>query len=276
MSTSATSDFLNGLKFHPIPSPQEVIHAIRVIRVGESEDASPRQVKAAQRQRQRLVAGNLRLVVKIAKGYSKRLPGTGLELLDLIQEGAIGLNHAISKFDPETGYALSTYATWWCRQAISRALMVQGRTIKVTSTAFALMNRWKHRPSGQSIEEFAEANRVSVAKVRSELEHAYRASTLPLDSPCRSEGGMLMVETVAADEHDPLEFEDHRGVVAQLEAAAPDELALLELHHIDGANSAQLAELLGTRPSTARNAVIAARERLRAVAPSLAQELVAA
>jgi len=77
--------------------------------------------------RQRMIESNLRLVVKISRRYLNR----GLPLLDLIEEGNLGLIHAVKKFDPERGFRFSTYATWWIRQAIERAIMNQSRTVRL-------------------------------------------------------------------------------------------------------------------------------------------------
>jgi RNA polymerase sigma factor (sigma-70 family) len=84
-------------------------------------------VDAGEDARQRFIASNLRLVVSIAKRYQ----GSGLPLLDLIQEGNLGLMRAVEKFEPARGFKFSTYATWWIRQAVSRAIADKGRTIRV-------------------------------------------------------------------------------------------------------------------------------------------------
>ena len=86
--------------------------------------------------RQRMIECNLRLVVNIAKHYASR----GMALLDLIEEGNLGLMHALEKFDPERGFRFSTYATWWIRQNIERAIMNQSRTIRIPVHVIREMN----------------------------------------------------------------------------------------------------------------------------------------
>ena len=94
---------------------------------GEEIDLSLRAKAGDRRARQRLIEKNLRLVVSVAKKYR----GYGLPFEDLIQEGNIGLMKAVEKFDPERGFRFSTYATWWIRQAVQRAVADKGRTIRV-------------------------------------------------------------------------------------------------------------------------------------------------
>ena len=111
----ATRMYLSEIGFSPLLTAQEEVYYARRVLQG---DASARN---------RMVESNLRLVVKIARRYMNR----GLSLLDLIEEGNLGLIHAVEKFDPERGFRFSTYATWWIRQTIERALMNQTRTIRL-------------------------------------------------------------------------------------------------------------------------------------------------
>ncbi len=111
----ATQLYLNEIGFSPLLSAEEEVYFARKALRGE---------EAA---RKRMIESNLRLVVKIARRYLNR----GLALLDLIEEGNLGLIHAVEKYDPERGFRFSTYATWWIRQNIDRAIMNQTRTIRL-------------------------------------------------------------------------------------------------------------------------------------------------
>lgn len=111
----ATRAYLNEIGASDLLSAEEEIQLGRRVHKGD---------KAA---RDRMIESNLRLVVKVARRYLYR----GLPLLDLVEEGNLGLMHAVEKFDPERGFRFSTYATWWIRQAIERAIMNQCRTIRL-------------------------------------------------------------------------------------------------------------------------------------------------
>lgn len=103
------------------------IGASRLLTADEEKSVARRIQKGDEDARQRMIESNLRLVVKIARRYSNR----GLPLLDLIEEGNLGLMHAVGKFDPERGFRFSTYATWWIRQTIERAIMNQSRIVRL-------------------------------------------------------------------------------------------------------------------------------------------------
>lgn len=111
----ATRLYLNEIGFSPLLTAEEEVFYARLAQAGEESG------------RRRMIESNLRLVVKISRRYMNR----GLALLDLIEEGNLGLIRAVEKFDPERGFRFSTYATWWIRQTIERALMNQTRTIRL-------------------------------------------------------------------------------------------------------------------------------------------------
>src|SRR5690554_5956790 len=111
----ATQMYLSEIGFSPLLSAEEEVYFAR------------KALKGDEAARKRMIESNLRLVVKIARRYNNR----GLALLDLIEEGNLGLIRAVEKFDPERGFRFSTYATWWIRQTIERAIMNQTRTIRL-------------------------------------------------------------------------------------------------------------------------------------------------
>ena len=92
-------------------------------------------VRSGRRARDRFVLCNMRLVTRIARSYTRRIQGTGMTFEDILHEGVLGLQRAAEKYDPESGYAMSTYATWWIRQAMSRALDMKGGIIHLSSNA---------------------------------------------------------------------------------------------------------------------------------------------
>ncbi len=138
----------------------------------EERDLAKRILKGDEEARQRLMKANLRLVVSIAKRYANRTPN--LSLLDLIQEGNIGLSRAVEKFDYQRGFKFSTYATWWIRQAITRALADQSRTIRIpvhmveTISKYAQVRRQLIQELGRDplAEETAVELGIEVEKVR--------------------------------------------------------------------------------------------------------------
>ncbi len=172
----------------------------------EEKELAKRIEQGDQEAREKLASANLRLVISIAKKYR----GYGLDFLDIIQEGNIGLMKAIDKFDWRKGYKFSTYATWWIRQAILKALNNESRTVRVPSHVSSLNRKIdsfikSHKEkTGEkpSTEEIAEELDVTVDKIRN-ARQAKRES-VSLDKPLREdEGDSEALGDVMADDNSP-------------------------------------------------------------------------
>ncbi len=162
--------YLKEIGALPLLTSEEEIVLAKTVEAGMRADALPEKKEAAREAKKELADRNLRLVVSIAKKYL----GRGLQFLDLIQEGNLGLLKAVDKFDYTKGYKFSTYATWWIRQAITRAIADQARTIRVPVHMVETINKL-NRISRQLLqengreatnEELAKAMGVSLAKIR--------------------------------------------------------------------------------------------------------------
>jgi RNA polymerase nonessential primary-like sigma factor len=193
----ATRMYLGEIGFSPLLTAQEEVYYARRTLQG---DASARN---------RMIESNLRLVVKIARRYMNR----GLSLLDLIEEGNLGLIHAVEKFDPERGFRFSTYATWWIRQTIERALMNQTRIIRLPihiikeingylRTARQLAQTLDHEPTA---EEIAQAMGKSVAEVKRMLQLNERVASV--DTPIGKDEDRSLLDAIPDDNNpDPSQW----------------------------------------------------------------------
>lgn len=159
-SPDATQLYLNEIGFSPLLTAEEEVKYSRMAIAGEEAG------------RKRMIESNLRLVVKISRRYLNR----GLSLLDLIEEGNLGLMRAVEKFDPERGFRFSTYATWWIRQTIERAIMNQTRTIRLPihvvkelnvylRAARELTQKLDHEPSADEIAHMLDRPVTDVEKI---------------------------------------------------------------------------------------------------------------
>lgn len=177
-----------------------------VLLSAEEEVRHARRVKEGDfTARQTMIEHNLRLVVNIAKHYN----GRGLQLLDLIEEGNLGLIHALEKFDPERGFRFSTYATWWIRQSIERAIMCQSRTIRLPVHVIkelnmvlrAMRHLETHSERDPTAEDVSHLVDLPVSRVRRLLSLNERMTSLdaPLDiDPMLSVGESIADENTLA------------------------------------------------------------------------------
>ncbi len=239
-TTDALQLFLNEMARYPLLTAEEEVELAKLIERGD---------KAAK---DRMVNSNLRLVVSIAKKYQ----GHGLSLLDLIQEGIIGLIRAVEKFDWRRGYKFSTYATWWIRQAVQRGVANKARTIrmpvhivdrerKIAKAERELLVKLERPPT---LQEIAKEAKLPVKQVR-EVQEAARAVT-SLDRPVGSEGETSLGELVSGNEAPPeeeLEVSLRQEALRRAVAELPDrEQDVLKLRFgLNGDPSPQSLEQIG-------------------------------
>ena len=139
MTSDHFRDYLNSIARYPLLTPEQEIQLSRQVHRMLELESTPgnrtprekREIKIGARARDSIIRSNLRLVVHIAKRYGARLRHNGMDMMDLIQEGALGLHRAAEKFDGTKGYRFSTYAYWWIRQAINRGIDTKERLIRV-------------------------------------------------------------------------------------------------------------------------------------------------
>jgi len=260
----ATQMYLSEIGFSPLLTAEEERHYARLALKGDEAG------------RKRMIESNLRLVVKISRRYLNR----GLSLLDLIEEGNLGLIRAVEKFDPERGFRFSTYATWWIRQTIERAIMNQTRTIRLPihvvkelnvylRAARELTQKLDHEPTAEEIAELVDK---PVEDVKRMLGLNERVTSV--DVPLGPDSDRSLLDTIAdqqvSDPAELLQDEDMReSIAAWLEELSDKQREVIArrfgLAGYEGATLEEVGREIGLTRERVRQIQVEALRRLREI-----------
>ena len=293
---SSLSDFLGEIGRHELLTPEQELTLGREVQAMvalnercqqaggngpecEYSTAEKKRFKAGERAKNQMITANLRLVVNLAKRYQ----GKGLDLLDLIQEGTLGLTRAVEKYDPKRGHRFSTYAYWWIRQGLNRALSTQSRTIripvnineKLTKLRAAKSRLMQELGVHPSTNQIAIQMKIPLEEVEELLACELRSITVSLQGAVKSKADPSeLVDILPSEEVPPMELAE----LAERSASAwslldksnltPKERTILSLRFgLDGSNEwrtlAEVARQMNCSREYCRQVVQRALRKLR-------------
>jgi RNA polymerase primary sigma factor len=246
----------------------------KLLDAGEEKALARRVRRGDTRARQKLIESNLRLVISIAKKYR----GRGVPFEDLIQEGNAGLIRAVEKFDPEMGNRFSTYATWWIRQAVTRAVADHARTVRLPAHVVDALYRLRRAENALSIElgrDATEEELVERLGVKPEEARRLREVSQPISSinakinaEESSEFGELLPDERSGDDYARVEVGQWELALVEAVRSLPErEARIIEMRHgLDGSETLTLREVseeLGISQERARQVEIKALRTIR-------------
>ena len=238
-------DYLQEIGRIPLLTDQEEIYCSRQIQawlqyVGGPEAAPSQVQRRGKRAKERLMAGNLRLVVSVCK---KKM-GSGLELQDMVQEGSLGLSRAAEKFDATRGYKFSTYAYWWIRQGLNRAISQQSRTIRIPSKIKEVISRLTSQHGDQpTVQQISDQLAITVEEVTKTLADDQRTRCCSLDA-APIEGGISLLDRIASPGDEPEVTETEEVVQAALGRLNKQDAQIIRMRFFEGQTLAEIGKAM--------------------------------
>jgi len=270
--------YYKEIERHPLLTPDEERALTEQIALGNLPGASARARRAGEHAREKLITSNLRFVIHVAKNFKNQ----GLPLADLINEGNMGLMTAARKFKPEKGYKFITYAVWWIRQNILKALEVQTRSIRIPGNVVNDLNKLRkveadltqHLDRQPDADELARETDLPIKKVTHTLESTY--NTVSLDTPMCDEAtnsaprAVTLQETLSdpqtlSPEEAYIQDTMHNDIHNALSALPDRDRQILHLYY-GFSDPAEPAEVSSSKPATYQqigNKLGVSRERVR-------------